>query len=461
MVRRAVLVLCLPIVLVAAAHADDLLPAAGTKALENEYRSRLNVIAPLLNGDVALEAGNKDQEQALDFAAQWSTYRLTWGLEREPGKINGIFNELEQTLSNLKAGKEKSGPAAELYTRYVIAHAVEVLKTKPAVARINAARVLARLAEKGNKEEKTEDVLVRMSPAAQNDLADVLATIIKSDEKDGDEKKDGERYYAFRALRAVLALPQPNPPGLLRAKEEAAVAAVVAFLKDRNKPFPAEATREEFEGFRILRREAIRALAQGHYPTLAMGDGKIHPPFILLKIAARDGLAEEPRLDERIEAAIGVARTTEDKDFQPDYAARQLGLVVVDFLGEYARAKQLAKETQPQVPWMLYAARLIEALEAMKAQHAKDAQVGKAVDICLKALAKVETGGVSTNPAVVEADLDAVEWKGKRLFNSDEGTTIKPADRTDADAPPAKPEEKKEPGKPEEKKDKSPEKKDK
>ena len=75
------------------------------------------------------------------------------------------------------------------------------------------------------------------------------------------------------------------------------------FLQDRNKDLPPGAPQEEIDGFRYVRREAIMALAQCRYPTLA---DKTHPTWLLLKSAVRDDIHPEPRLDERVEAAIGV-----------------------------------------------------------------------------------------------------------------------------------------------------------
>ena len=164
-------------------------------------------------------------------------------------------------------------------------------------------------------------------------------------------------------------MPQPTPPTLPREKEEAALGAVVKFLQDRNKPFPPGATQEEIDGYRYLRREALAALAQGRYPTLA---DKTRPTFVLLKVVARDGVAPEPGVDERVEAAIGVAHAQPafDKDKDTSRTTRPISWAC-SWRTSSARYGQ-EKQGEPGRPGGAavagQASRLIEALELMKAQ---------------------------------------------------------------------------------------------
>ncbi len=122
--------------------------------------------------------------------------------------------------------------------------------------------------------------------------------------------------------------------------EAAALEAVVKIPSGTQQRLPARyAPRAQIDGFLLVRREAIAALAQDRYPTLP---DKSRPAWLLLKVAANDGIPAVPRLDERIEAAIGVAHAQPDldKDYQPDYAAYQLGLFATDFTAHYAQSKQ-------------------------------------------------------------------------------------------------------------------------
>src|SRR5262245_22972342 len=93
--------------------------------------------------------------------------------------------------------------------------------------------------------------------------------------------------------------------------------------------------REEKEGFRVVQREAVRALAMNHRPATTDDKGGIveSPALTLLRVARVDGVAPEPRLDARVDAAAGVARMSPKtfEAYQSDYAAHQLGWFVADF----------------------------------------------------------------------------------------------------------------------------------
>jgi len=408
------------------ARAADAQLGDGQNALHSEYDVRGELWRNLINGNPAADPADAQHLAAIDTAAKWATYRFDWGLEKDPGKLSEAYREFGETLQAIRGAKERGQKAGELFIKQVIPHAVEVVKQgHNAVARINAARILARIVEQ-NKDasEAQSDVLARLAGTNQGDLADALTAIIKDP-----AQIDAARFWAFRSLRLLLALPQPTPPALPREKEEAALGAVVKFLQDRNKPFPPGTPPDEIDGYRYLRREALAALAQGRYPTLA---DKTQPTLVLLKVVARDGVAPEPRMDERVEAAVGVARAQPefDKDYQPDYAAHQLGLFVADFVAHYGQGKQGEADAPTIQPWRVEASRLIEALELMKAQT-KNAHAGRVADVCTELLKKVEKGMAGTNPFDLEQVLGAEASPGQSLYKGVADSTVKPANRKD------------------------------
>jgi hypothetical protein len=447
MIRRASLspfvaiafVLALAAPAVRAAPQGTELPADGQNALKNDFDKWSPVWAKLLAGQEVADPANAQHQQAVDAAARWYTYRLTWGLEKE-GKITDVYREFVDNLQLIRAGKDKTAKLGEMYAKAVIPHALEVLQAGPPIARVNAARMLARLPEKAN-DESPADVLARLGGNNQADLADALATAIKDP-----NQIDAARYWAFRALRLLLNLPQAMPPALPPAKEQAALGEVVKYLQTHNKPLPPGTPDDEIDGFRMVRREAIMALAAGHFPTLTALPDKPQPAWVLLKIACRDGVEPEPRTDERVEAAIGVARAQPalDPAYQPDYAAHQLGLFVVDFLSRYVQEKQAAKPDQlPSEPWKVEASRLIEALEFMKAQAKNDAHVTLVVDQCLPALQPIEKALPPPNPSDLEQKLRGTASPNQQLYKGVPESTVRPANRKGADAPEEKKEEKK------------------
>lgn len=414
----------------AVSRAADAQLGDGENALILERDARGVEWGSLVTGERAADPADAVQLAAIDTAAKWATYRFDWGLEKQPGKLSDVNHEFGETLQTLRNGKEKGQKTAELFVKKVIPHALEVVQQgHNAVARVNAARILARVVEQNKDASETQaDVLARLAGTNQGDLADALTTIIKDP-----AQIDAARFWAFRSLRLLLALPQPTPPTLPREKEEAALGAVVKFLQDRNKPFPPGAPQDEIDGYRYLRREALAALAQGRYPTLA---DKTRPTLVLLKVVARDGVAPEPRLDERVEAAVGVAHAQPefDKDYQPDYAAHQLGLFVADFVAQYGQVKQGESDAPPTQPWRVEASRLIEALELMKAQAPKNAHVTRVADLCTELLKKVEKGMTGTSPFDLEQVLQAEASPGQSLYKGAADSTVKPANRKDEGA---------------------------
>ena len=164
------------------------------------------------------------------------------------------------------------------------------------LAKVNAAGVMARAADLG-----------------QPELADSLVEVLKVP-----ELSDGVRLYALRGLRELLA---QNPPVL---DKERLPAVVAADRGGRGKPGfnPNVTAPEEVDGFRYVRREAVRALALVKDPSAA-GPGK--PALTLLRVVAADGLTPEPRVDERLEAATGLAHMRHGEGRQ-ELPARLRGL---------------------------------------------------------------------------------------------------------------------------------------
>src|SRR5204862_5746738 len=114
-----------------------------------------------------------------------------------------------------------------------------------------------------------------------------------------------------------------------KERQEKVAQAVLEFLNRRPGGLHANSPPEEVDGYRLLRREALRALAQTHAP--ALGE-KYRPALSLVRFVGNDArVAPPPRLDERLEAAIGLARMRPAKEYQPDYAAYEIGRFVVEF----------------------------------------------------------------------------------------------------------------------------------
>ncbi len=381
----------------------------GNDALEKKYREVHETYRKLFTGSEAFDSKSPQHLDAVDVAAKRSTYRyvLEAGAEREPGKLNNMFRDFETDLRDIDRCKDKSPELGKIYGKNVMTHALEVLNfpsAKP-VARVNAARVLARLTVLG-----------------QGELTDALVEVLRTPRKQEDGR-DGVRYWILRGLHDMLSLPPQTPPLF---DEEKVAMALLEFLDE--KPFvSAAAPQEEIEGFRMLRREAVRALAQTHAPMLK---NKAMPALVLARFAGNDErIQPPPRLDERLEASLGLARMRPSKqvpNYQPDYAMQQIGLFLAYFgnMANTNREKKFAFERLR--PWKVDAVRLAEALTALKAE-VKDPYVAKAVDIGLRI-----TGAVRDRAVAAAGDLASFldpmnAAPNQQLFKDIPDSTVKPA----------------------------------
>jgi hypothetical protein len=384
-------------------------------ALEKKSRDHSKVITKLLRG----EGDPKDNKEAVDVAAKWATYRFNWPtVEKEPGGINNVFKQFEFTLTDLVRAKANGQAMAQMYSHQLIVHALEIIQVGKPIAAINCARVLARLPERtGN--ESLEDVQARLGGTNAAELADALVGLLAN-------PNDAVKYYAFRGLHYLLALPGQNAPLLPKDKEEKSILALQEFV-ERKSALTAASPREEIEGYRVLRREAIRALAQTHYP--ALGD-KARPALTLARIVARDKVTPEPRLDERLEAAIGLAgmRPELAKNYQPDFAVHLIGLFVVDFSALADAETSTKKPDNLRLrPWKIDAARLLEALEALKTE-AKNDHVAKVVARITPVLTNIESGSQGKPQTLATWLTDAANQPpSKELYKGVPDSAVKPA----------------------------------
>jgi hypothetical protein len=375
----------------AATKENSILPADGSDKLTQRMSDKTfrDTSQKLLRGEI--EAA-KDNQDAIDVMAQMYTYRLTWPDTAKPDGVHKLLKELESDLDQAVKNRPKTQAFLSELAKKVGPYAREVLQNREPLPRVNAVAVLERLARIG-----------------QEEVADVLADVVKDP-----EQNDGARYWAFVALKELYAYGNQVPPVPMKNKqaEEKGILALIEFLERPSGVSPGSPP-EEVEGARMLRREAIRALAQTRYPAVAQnGELKGRTAQVLLRVARKDGLNPEPRVDEQVEAAIGIARLQSKlyEDYQPDYAAYHVGFVVVDFANAYNGVAQKNEERG----WKYYAARLNEALAYLKAdvsKNVKDKQVVQYVsDVqgkCSEQLRAIENKVQEARPA------DFEDWLGK------------------------------------------------
>jgi hypothetical protein len=386
----------------------------GLTELEGEVKTHNQTLHKLMRGEMRADSKDKAHVDAIDFQSRWITFRFNYTQFHKPASgltvpvsktIEGLHRDFDGDMTSLLRIRDKDKDTfqaiAQLYTLKVLENGKQVLDTNKPIAQINAARVMAGLARLG-----------------QPELAAGLTDLIREP-----RYNDAIKYWAFKGLRDLMAI---TPPVLKKDAETKPAEALVEFLGQK-RPISPITPVEEIEGYRMLRREAIRALAQNRLPTLP---NKANPPVVLLKLMANDGIAPEARIDERMEAAIGLARTEaqKDKDFQIDYALQQIALFLNDYV---AFIKDNNKDDQR--PIKVYAARLSDALELLRAES-KDPEN-------LKYFAKVvddKQGGIKwlleqivLKGAQADAQnlvqlIEANPPKNKELFKGNPATAVKP-----------------------------------
>ncbi len=357
---------------------------------------------------------DKEQARAVDLVAKRHTYGIYLNHEKmmQPGEIEKTMKEFDGYIQSIVNSRERERevlqPLSDAFRDKVRLHAREVIEYKSArpVHKIHNARLLAKVAVLG-----------------QPELADTLIALVKEP-----SQNDGVRYHSFRALTTLLSQVQAGTSNSLLNKEQQAKCAemLVDFLEQRKGP-PKTAPIEEINGFRILRREAIRALAQIHTPAI---NDKVRPALVLARFAGDDErIQPPPRIDERVEASIGLARMRPDKDrlYRPDYAAGQIVKCLGAF-GQMANSDRARKEVAATRPWRIEATLLKESLETLKAESGSDKYVAQVVDRAGQLLTDVVNGR--------DFSKDLTWWTSpeneptsKELFQGSADSTVKPSER--------------------------------
>jgi hypothetical protein len=425
----------------------------GEVQFKDKSRATRLLRVDLFAGKATVDPKDKTHQEAVEMAAKEIVYPLYWqtlggSALPEPGKMNMLVEQFETRLLQMSRIRGDSTQLQQMFCRQVIDRAQEVIKAGKPIAGVNAARILAKIPERTTakntlqkEKEWVTQVLPRLADGNAEHLAGVFLTLLENP-----KTNDGIKYYVLRGLTSLLALPKQSPPLLKKETEEKAIHLAIA-LVEKKVTFPQRVARGEVEGYKVLRREAVKLVAQARVPVL---DNKDRPALVLARVAGNDeSIQPSPRLDERIEAVIGLARmgavATKYPDFEPDYAMFQIAQAVLEFGLQADKNLSDSKGTPTRSrPWKIDAARLGEAVEMLKAD-VKNPYVQQIADRCMLVLNPIENGGqgsandlgdwIAGNPVQV-----------KTLFKSAPDTAIRPATdkpaEKSAEKPAGKPAEK-------------------
>lgn len=328
---------------------------------------------------------NAAELATIEKVIKYYLYRLTWEevqKDRDPAKVGtlgSIMTEIIGTSENsprllprtfvgppsdqdVAATRKRQLTYVQQVTPIMIKHVKLVMQNKQYIARINGARVLAKLAEWG-----------------QESAVDELINIIQHP-----GEHDAVRLWAFRGLEEAFALNGSND---IRAKElfqskdgaqrlKNALFAVYDWLNNNTKVPESKLQYlrpEEVDALRYIRRAAERALGASRRPLIVdeRSAGKQEGPIAELLtriIAAEAGVSPAPSPRERLDATLALCqlRTDYSPSYQPDYAAYQMGTFLTD-LGAKANADMDNKGAMA-FAWPLEAQRLHSAITGFAAQ---------------------------------------------------------------------------------------------
>jgi hypothetical protein len=403
--------------------------SSGVQLFFEERKFNRKELKGLFSGDRQMEEQDKGM---IDDAAKYYSYRLTFLEYQQPKPgargMNYLVQEAEQELeANRKAGKDI--PAVKLFNGLLHKHLKEVLPNPKPIAAMNAARILAKMGAVGEEE-----------------VTDTLAELVKDP-----KANPGSRYWAARGLQNFfqLAFPAADTEPVLFKDKEREARCILALLTalDLKLPESPPPLPEEIEGHRILRREVIRALGLSRYPAVVDGKGEVEggkTALALVRVLRNDGFNPPPRLDEQVEAAIGIcrlqARPSKDyklaHEYRQDVAAFQVG----QFVDLFTQARSSPPERQPLPPWKTSAARLSEALRALQADvgSTKDkeliAYVNPLIAQCLPVLKAIE-GGTGGTSGSLHDYLQKNSREDAELFKGDKKSVLKTSTGKPDEAP--------------------------
>jgi hypothetical protein len=338
--------------------------------LDGKYRTLLN---DLLRGDVEADPKNPDHVAAINTETEYLARRFVDPLflntpPNPPEKtLNYLIGRVTVDLDLMTRSKKNIQPVANLYTHYFGLHAKAVIQGRAKaipVAALNLTRALANVSVLGQGE--LSEVLVDLIEGDLKRDALPEAERLRSPEN---LPNDGVKYYALRGLQKLLEqTPKPPATEILTKDQELKVVQLMNKLITTSQTFKEDTPLQEVDGFRVRRREAVKVLAR--IPNPVIPNKKDGTAMTLLRVVARDSKLEPvPSMDERVEAAIGLARMKFDqaKDYNPDYAVYHIGLFLDEFK-DFCNSNKPDGNLTIQRPVRVYASRLIEALEVMRAQ---------------------------------------------------------------------------------------------
>jgi hypothetical protein len=181
----------------------------------------------------------------------------------------------------------------------------------------------------------------------------------------------------------------------------------------------------------------VAALGQTRLPAATRSVGKkthIERPtaLSLLKVMRKDGVPIQPSVREQVNACVGLCQLKSRlcDEYQPDYAAYQIGWFLVDFTSRYNSDEEVKRETKTKAgdkvekvistePWKIDAARLHQALDELKDDTARKEEAKYIASLVSQAqtlLSEIINGRKGVDPRNLETYLQQNPPKSATVY---------------------------------------------
>jgi hypothetical protein len=384
------------------------------KPVEDDHSKFKTLIGS--NGNLLTGAEGYEESKHLEAMvalAKYHTYRYTWSENRQPGTVKPLLDSLDADLSKMVKNKPKTANAIEGFAKQVSLLADAMFNNREPLARVNYVRVLLRFAQEG-----TEEVFDPLTKA----LTDP-------------NQLDGVKYWACLALKEILWRQHQVPAQTFRDKNNqrqiAAITGLIALIERKPPETVAVMPEDEREGLRVLRREAVKALALSRFPAVENDKKQFLPTAQLLaRIISSDGFVIPTQIDEQVEATIGLCRMQSGlyANYQPEAAAWFIGKGIAAFATRYVNA-----ENGGERGWKVNAARLNEALAVLDVDISKNKTLTPTAMTFIKKVIKdggdltkkIETKG-SVTPRDFNIFLGAEQPQPQEIYKGRADSVVKP-----------------------------------
>lgn len=431
--------------LAAACVATVLLPAAlaqgdDLKTAYAKYQKGRGMLGPWMAATKDYEKANKEHLDAVDgytkFIVFGNTYRSRLVPKQDP-TAEKLLTLADDAMRDVEKGMIKSFEmpyGADLllaFEKTLLKNAKDLLdKNTDQYARLNGARVLPVIGlGLGSKNKDNKPVLDLKS---QMDLAKGLTELtneLSAKAFAGTPRDDGAALYALRGVKEMYRSLATTLPLRTDRERKTGPLSIPLDVEERNieqlssfvlkaPAFLSGAATDEIQGYKLLRREAIRALAANGKTKL----GKTSPALALARVLTRPRNQANPadafRLDEQVDAAIGLAQTRPDKDFNAELAASLFGQFLTEYLAQYGDRANGGE--MKAFPFAYHAARLNTALSDWTSAPVPGVKLmAQKARTCLSAMEKRDS-----TAQFQEAELIQNLRKDDQLFKGDAASKI-------------------------------------